>query len=80
MKTVNITILRRMSVEEILGMMPVTVLSDGEPMGVLSKSEDVIVIGDLHIRVRNQFRAREAVVRRGMPKPEKVEIKQKQES
>ena len=61
-----------MNKQEIIEAMPCTILSDGEPIAVLSKAEDVIVISDLHIRVRNQLRAREAVVRRGMPKPIKL--------
>lgn len=72
MNTVNVSVFRSLTVEKMRGLMPFTLLADGEPIAVVSKAEDVIVISDMHPRVRIQFKAKEAMIRRGMPKPEKV--------
>jgi len=52
---------------------PVRILFEGEPFAVFSKVEDVMIMSDLHPRVQQQFRAREQLVRRGMPKPERID-------
>ena len=52
--------------------LPAMVTVDGEPTFVISKAEDVIIVADLNIRVRNMLRARERKARAGMPKPEKI--------
>jgi len=52
---------------------PFRVLFEGEPIGIFSRVEDVMVMSDLHPRVQQQFRAREQLVRRGMPKPERID-------
>ena len=72
MNTINVSVFRSLTVEKMREAMPFTLLADGEPIAVVSKAEDVIVISDMHPRVRIQFKAKEAVIRRGMPKPEKV--------
>ena len=56
------------SAGKILELAPIKILSDGEPIGFFGKLEDFIYIGDLHPRVQIQMRAREQLVRTGMPK------------
>ena len=46
--------------------LPMEVTLDGEPMFIISKAEDVIVVSDLHIRVRNMLKAMEKRARIGM--------------
>lgn len=57
----------QMSVKQVVDALPLIITADGSPIGVLSKMEDVIVIGDMHPAVKRQFRAKETLVRRGMP-------------
>ena len=53
-------------------LLPLEVLYDGELAFVLCNVEDVIVVSDLHIRVRNMLKALEKKARGGMPKAEKI--------
>jgi len=57
----------RKPASEVLELAPIKILSDGEPIGFFGKLEDFIYIGDFHPRVRIQFRAKEQLVRKGMP-------------
>ena len=57
---------------ELEELMPVAVSFDGDIVGIFSKADDVIVVGDMHPRVQIQLRAKEQLVRRGMPNPEKI--------
>jgi len=54
---------------EALGL-PILITFDGKPFGVLSSLDGVIVVEDLHPRVRIMLRAQEAKARAGMPKEE----------
>lgn len=70
MNTISRADFTRLNNEDAKSIMPVTLLYDGEPYAVVCKLEDVIFLGDLHPRVRIQFKAKEAVIRRGMAKKE----------
>jgi len=49
-------------------MLPLTVTVDGEPMFVVGNIDNIIVLDDLHIRVKNTLKAQEKRARMGMPK------------
>jgi len=68
MRKMNVGEFRRLSKEGMEEVAPVELLFEGEPIGLFVKKDDVMVISDLHIRVRNRFKAQEAIVRMGMPK------------
>ena len=57
----------------IKSLLPVEILVDGKVEAILSRDEDVIVISDLHPRMRNMLKAMEKKARFGMPRPEKVD-------
>lgn len=57
---------------KIAKLLPATITVDGEPKFIICKEEDVIVIGDHHIRVRNMLKAMDKKARAGMPKPTRI--------
>jgi len=72
MKKVSISEARKLSVEDIKAQMPLAITSDNEPFAYLVDLEDVIVVSDLHPRVRNMLQMQERKARGGMPKPETI--------
>jgi len=72
MKTITWSELMRQGAGKIAKSLPVEVTVDGDPKFIINKVGDVIVISDLHIRVRNMLRALEKRARAGMPQPEKI--------
>lgn len=66
MKAINKADLRLITNPELKEILPVILLGNGEPVCVLVKPEDVVVIGDMHPAVRRQFKAKERLVRNGM--------------
>jgi|WetSurMetagenome_2_1015567.scaffolds.fasta_scaffold991637_1 hypothetical protein len=65
---------RRLSSPDLMKLAPIMVTVDGVECYVISKAEDVAVIGDLHPRVRNTIRNLIARARIGMPKDSKLYI------
>jgi len=57
----------RKPASEVVELAPIKILLDGEPIGFFGRVEDFIYIGDFHPRVKIQFRAKEQLVRKGMP-------------
>ena len=62
----------RLGAGRIKDYLPLTVLVESVPTFVLNNNEDVIVVSDLHIRVRNMLRAQEKRARAGMGAPPKI--------
>ncbi len=58
----------RTSKEELKSMLPCWMTYGPDTVCLMCAPEDIIYIGDLHPRVRNQFKAKEELVRRGMSK------------
>ena len=58
--------------EKVKSYLPATVTIDGVPLFVISAESDVIIVSDLHIRVRNMLKAQEKRARIGMQKPTKI--------
>ena len=52
--------------------MPLLITFNAEDWGIFVDPEDVIVVADLHPRVRNMLRMQEKRARIGMPPPIKV--------
>lgn len=77
MNVVTITelraLMRDLKIVELLGKCPFSVTSNGEEVAYFCRKDGVIVVDDLHPRVRNQLRAREQMARRGMPKNIRIE-------
>lgn len=74
MKEMSLSTFRRLKATEIKDMLPVTITAEGVPVAQVVNPDDVIVIGDLHPRLQNRFRAMEKKSRIGMPKVEKVKV------
>ena len=72
MKTIGMADFRRMNTEQLKEVMPLLVTFDGEPWAYFVDAKDIIVVSDLHIRVRNNLRAQEKRARIGMPQVEKI--------
>jgi len=72
MKHISISEERKLSVEDIKAQMPIAITSDGEPFAYLVDLAEVIVVSDLHPRVRNMLQMMERRARSGMPKPEVI--------
>jgi len=62
----------RLSIKEIRDLIPFELTADGHQLAIVCKPEDVIVVSDLHIRMRNKLKAQEKRARMGMPSPERV--------
>lgn len=67
MKAFSISTLKRMSAAEIRSQLPCILTSDNKPVCVCSDPDEVVVIQDFAPLVKKQFKAREALVRKGMP-------------
>ena len=67
MNVLSISEFRRETGEKLLELAPIKLLSNGEPVGFFGKIEDFIYIGDLHPRVRIQLKAKEQMIRQGIP-------------
>jgi len=72
MNKIALSKLRTFKVGNIKRLLPAVVTVDTEDVFVISNAEDVIVVSDLHPRVRNQLRAQEKKARAGMPKEVKI--------
>jgi hypothetical protein len=64
---------KKSSKEEIARLMPIRITFDGEPLGIFGQEDKFIYIGDMHPRVQTQMKAKEQLVRTGMPKDTTVE-------
>ncbi len=74
MKQINWKALINMGAFKIKKLLPLEVTVDGEPSYIVCNVADVIVVSDLHIRVRNMLKAQEKRARMGMPAVEKVTV------
>jgi len=75
MRIIPVSEFRRLVGKEALqAISPCALTHDGEVVGYFGSAGDFLFIGDLHIRVRQQFRALENKVRLGMPKPERADV------
>ena len=70
MKTIAYSDFAKLGGEGLKTCTPVIVTYDGKPVGVFCSLDGVIVVEDLHPRVRNNLRAQEKLARAGMPKDE----------
>jgi len=66
--------MKRLKASEALELVPFDVTSDGQRLFTVCNEEDVIVVKDLHIRVRNALRAQEKKARAGMPREIKIVV------
>lgn len=74
MRQMSLSDFRKLRVIDMQDMLPVTITAEGVPVAQVVNPDDVIVIGDLHPRLQNRFRAMEKKSRIGMPKAEKVKV------
>lgn len=72
MHTMSMSEFRKLDREGIKSILPVLLTFDGAPLCVASSPDGVIVIEDLHPRVRNALKAQEKKARGGLPPPEKL--------
>lgn len=72
MKEVSISELRKLSVEEIVSLMPLQITSDRIGFAYVVDLESVIILADLHPRIQNTLRMQEKRARGGMAKPEVI--------
>jgi hypothetical protein len=62
----------KLGVESLKNAKPCIVTGEGEVIGLWVDPNDIVCLMDLHPTVRRQFKAREELVRRGMPSPVKL--------
>lgn len=72
MNKLSLSDFRALSTTKTKKVLPCLILIENEFEFYAGAAEDFIFIGDMHPAVRNQFRAKEALVRQGMPKPTKI--------
>lgn len=72
MNTITFSTFSHTGANKVGKLLPAIITVDGEPAFIIGKAEDIIVISDLHIRVRNMLKALEKRARAGMPKPVKI--------
>jgi hypothetical protein len=65
---ITATELKKFKIEDFKTKMPFKLMANEEVIALVGKPEDYIFIGDMHPRVQAQMRAREQMVRMGMPK------------
>ena len=70
MNTITKSEFTKLSAEELQKVIPLVLTIDGAPVAMIVNPADIIYLGDLHPRVRVQFKAREVQVRAGMPRGE----------
>ena len=66
MNTMSLSEFKRLRSENIEAVLPLSISVDGFPLWIIGRQEDLMSVGDLHIRVRNSFRAQEKRARIGM--------------
>jgi len=71
-REVSLSEFRRLTVKEIKASLPLKVTADGQLIAYIVNLDDVIVINDLHPRVKTRLQMMERQARRGMPKSEKL--------
>lgn len=64
--------LKRITVDRLSSIIPVILTVNGVEMFLVEHKDQVIAIGDMHPIAKGQLRARENLIRMGMPKPEVV--------
>lgn len=75
MQIIPLSEFRRLTGKEaVQSVSPCAISFDGQIVGYFCNIEDVLFLGDMHPRVRRQFRAQEAKVRMGMPTPKRVDV------
>lgn len=79
MKQITLSDFRELSVgkmQEILPCIVTASIDHGEvkPFIVMGKPEDIVIIADLPILMRQKILATEQLARAGMPKPEEVNV------
>ena len=72
MREIAISEFRRLDKAGLQAVKPAIIAFDGSPIGVFCSIDGVIVVEDLHPRVKNLLQAQEKRARIGMPKTEKV--------
>jgi len=70
MKRMSLAEFKRITAKEAVTNAPIMLTSNGEDVGVFCSSTDVVVVSDLHPRVRHMIKSVEKRARMGMPKPE----------
>lgn len=70
-KIISLNDLRHRKADELDEIVPAMLTVNGEEKYVVAPIDQVLVIGDLHPRLKIKLRAIIARARRGMPKPEK---------
>lgn len=69
MNVLSMADFRKLKQDEIDGVTPCIITYNGEPVGIYAKPEEVVVVSDLHIVMRNRFKGMEQKARMGMPPP-----------
>ena len=65
--------LKKSSIEALADYLPLLVTFEGQDAFVLGSKDEVIILSDLHPRVRNMLLAQERKARVGMPANEDIE-------
>ncbi len=72
MNTITGAQFRRLSQEGMMSSLPLIITHNDNPTAVVARPEDVVILSDLHPRMRNMIKAMEKRARMGMPPPERV--------
>jgi len=67
MYEMTISQFKKATVEELKDKIPIQLISNGEVLATLVNTEEIIVLTDLHPRVRIALKAQEKRARAGMP-------------
>ena len=62
----------RLTAEEQARVTPVLLTADNVPYAVVGKIDEIIILSDLHPRIRRNFKAMEEKVRVGMPGSKRI--------
>ena len=74
MNIISYAVLKTTNFAELSAITPAIITWNGEPQMIIAPCDSIVVISDLHPRVRAQLKAMETKARAGMPAPQKAEI------
>ena len=72
MRTIALSDFRRYGKDEVTNLLPILITIEGEVKIVAAKPDEIIVLSDLHPRVRTMLKMLERRARAGMPPMEKI--------
>ncbi len=66
MNSMTYSELRRLNAERLADLLPLTITVNEQPVALIGKEDEMVVLTGMNINVRQQFKAREKMIRAAM--------------